>query len=231
MIPTRRERLRSATLDEIKSTAWQQIAEHGAVGLSLREIARRMGMTTPALYRYYPDRDALVTALISDAFASFAEWLEAACNKFASDDHAGRFRALGIAYRQWAIMYPQRYNLIFVTPVPGYRLPPEAESVGQRAFMVVVGTLGAAYQAGKLHISTGFAQLPPKILKYLKAMFKDRNIPYPPEVFCLAIMAWNQIHGAISLELHGILDSMLNGHKETFFEHQMHETMRQLGFE
>lgn len=228
---TRRERLRSATLAEIKTTAWQQIAEHGAVGLSLREIARRMGMSTPALYRYYPDRDALVTALISDAFASFAEWLEAACEKLPPNDHAGRFHALGIAYRQWAITYPQRYSLIFVTPVPGYQFPPEAESVGQRAFMVVVSTLAAAYYARKLHVSTEFARLPKKMLKYLNAMFKERDIPYPPEIFCLAIIAWDQIHGAISLELHGILDSMLNGYKEIFFEHQMHETMRQLGLE
>ncbi|HEX2995618.1 MAG TPA: TetR/AcrR family transcriptional regulator [Anaerolineales bacterium] len=228
---TRRERLRNATLDEIKTTAWQQIAEHGAAGLSLREIARRMGVSTPALYRYYPDRDALVTALIIDAFASFAEWLESERDKILPDDHAGRFRALGMAYRQWAITYPQRYNLIFVTPIPGYRIPPEAETVGQRAFMVVVDILASAYAAGKLRISAEFIKLPKAMLGYLKSMFKERSIPYPPEVFCLAIVAWNQIHGAISLELHGILDSMLNGHKEAFFEHQIHETMRQLRFE
>jgi AcrR family transcriptional regulator len=190
-----------------------------------------MGVSTPALYRYYSDRDALVTALTIDAFNSFTEWLEAACNKFPPDDHTGRFRALGIAYREWAISNPQRYNLIFITPVPGYRMPLEAEAVGQRSFMVVLNILGAAYAAGKLRISPEFAQLPAGMLRYFKGMFKERNVPYPPEVFCLAIVVWNQIHGAISLELHGILDSMLNGYKEIFFEHQMHETMRQLGLE
>ncbi len=77
MTQTRRERARDATREEILSTAWKQIGEVGAVGLSLRGIAREMGMTAPGLYRYYKDRDALVTALLMDAFTSFTASLEA----------------------------------------------------------------------------------------------------------------------------------------------------------
>ncbi len=76
MTQTRRERIRVSTLEEIKSTAWKQAAEQGAASLSLRAIAREMGMTAPGLYRYYKDRDALVTALLMDAFDSFSTALE-----------------------------------------------------------------------------------------------------------------------------------------------------------
>ena len=76
MTQTRRERIREATIDEIKSTAWKQVGETGAATLSLRAIAREMGMTAPGLYRYYKDRDALVTGLLIDAFDSFSAALE-----------------------------------------------------------------------------------------------------------------------------------------------------------
>src|SRR5512136_194807 len=109
MYPPRRERLRTAAIEEIKATAWQQIAEQGAASLSLREIARRMGMTAPAIYRYYPDRDALVTALIIDAFAAFAEAMETARDALPPGDHVGRFRAIATAYRRWAVTNPQKY--------------------------------------------------------------------------------------------------------------------------
>jgi len=101
MTQTRRERIRTATIDEIKSTAWKQATEQGAAALSLRAIAREMGMTAPGLYRYYPDRDALVTALLMDAFDSFSAALETARDNCAADNHIGRFRAICKAYFEW----------------------------------------------------------------------------------------------------------------------------------
>ncbi len=85
MAQTRRERIRVSTIDEIKTTAWKQVAEQGAASLSLRAIAREMGMTAPGLYRYFKDRDGLVTALLIDAFDSFSTTLE-----FGSRDMRGR---------------------------------------------------------------------------------------------------------------------------------------------
>jgi AcrR family transcriptional regulator len=94
MNPNRREKRRAATVDEIRATAWKQIGEMGAASLSLRGIAREMGMTAPALYRYYKDRDALVTALLVDAFTAFGNALEGARDARAAEDHVGRFRAM-----------------------------------------------------------------------------------------------------------------------------------------
>src|SRR5215510_10304073 len=109
--------------EAIKETAWKQIAEFGAPALSLRAIARELKITAPAIYNYFPDRDALVTALIIDAFTSFGDWQIEARDSVPAEDLGERFKAIGLAYRNWARTYPQRYQLIFGTPIPGYETP------------------------------------------------------------------------------------------------------------
>src|ERR1051326_3182084 len=109
--------------EAIKETAWKQIAEFGASALSLRAIARELKITAPAIYNYFPSRDDLVTALIVDAFTSLAESQKQAVASISGNKLEARLSALGIAYRDWAIAYPQRYQLIFGTPIPGYEAP------------------------------------------------------------------------------------------------------------
>ena len=150
MNPNRREKKRTATLEEIRATAWKQIGEMGAASLSLRGIAREMGLTAPALYRYYKDRDALVTALLIDAFTAFSDVLEAGRDAFAVDDHAARFRAMCKAYFRWAAQNPQRYALLFGTPIPGYLFAEELGPVAQRSFLILQGVIGEAHAAGKI---------------------------------------------------------------------------------
>ncbi|MGE5774680.1 MAG: TetR/AcrR family transcriptional regulator, partial [Chloroflexota bacterium] len=107
----------------IVETAWKQVAESGAPALSLRAIARELKITAPAIYNYFPDRDALVTALIIDAFTSFGDWQIAARDASPETNLKGRLEAIGLAYRDWALTFPQRYQLIFGTPIPGYTAP------------------------------------------------------------------------------------------------------------
>ncbi len=107
--------------ESIKDAAWRQITGEGVSSLSLRKIARELHISAPAIYNYFPDRDALVTALIIDAYASFGDFQLLAKESYPqSDQIIERFRATGLAYRQWALDYPHRYLLIFGTPVPGY---------------------------------------------------------------------------------------------------------------
>src|SRR5512134_3230876 len=103
--------------EAIRDTAWKQIAEFGAASLSLRAIARELKISAPAIYNYFPDRHALVTALIIDAFTSFGDWQIEARDSISADDPAERMKAIGLAYRAWAHKYPQRYQLIFGTPI------------------------------------------------------------------------------------------------------------------
>src|SRR5512138_2271876 len=103
----------------IKDAAWSQIAQHGAAALSLRAIARDLGITAPAIYNYYRRRDDLVTALVIDAFTSFGDSQITARDAVAATDPVGRLSALGLAYRQWAMANRPRYQLIFGAPIPG----------------------------------------------------------------------------------------------------------------
>jgi AcrR family transcriptional regulator len=127
----------------IKESAWQQIGKKGAASLSLRGIARSLDITAPAIYNYFPNRDALVTALIVDAFRSFGDAQINAIASLPDEEHALRLRTLGLAYRQWAVDHPQRYQLIFGTPIPGYHAPVEITGpVAARGLAALVGGAG-----------------------------------------------------------------------------------------
>src|SRR3954447_19221085 len=113
----RRERIRAETHDEIMNIARKQIAAQGAAALSLRAIARDMGMSAPAIYRYFASRDDLLTALILETYNRLADTLEAAIGQLPEDDYRGRFLAFSHAYRNWAVANPQDYMFIFTTSV------------------------------------------------------------------------------------------------------------------
>jgi AcrR family transcriptional regulator len=111
--------VRAATIEEIKETATRMLREHGA-DLRFADIARDMGMTAPALYRYFADRDELLSALMVDGFQEMSDTLTAALDTAAPDDLAGRIRAAAIAYRDFAKADPSRFSLLFGLPNPGF---------------------------------------------------------------------------------------------------------------
>lgn len=198
-----RPQRRSSTSDlreRIVAAAWEQIAAEGAPALSLRAIARALEITAPAIYNYFPDRDALVTALIVEAFNSFADDLIAALEPFSQTDHAGRLRGLGLAYRQWAISYPERYQLIFGTPIAGYTAPLDiTQPVAGRSLLVLMNVLMAAHAAGKLRPETGCVLSP-----QIRAMFADwqqQRGAADEQVQFLALSIWAYVHGLVLVEI------------------------------
>ncbi len=189
--------------ERIIAAAWAQIASDGAPALSLRAIARDLHITAPAIYNYFPDRDALVTALIVAAFASFANAQETAVADLPSTDHAARLLALGHAYRQWAITYPERYQLIFGTPIAGYHAPLEMTSpAAARGLTVIVGVLAAAGAAGKLQVEQALP-MPPEVEAMLRQWQSSRAPNVSLMALYLALMMWAQVHGLVSLEIGG----------------------------
>ncbi|MFZ5881582.1 MAG: TetR/AcrR family transcriptional regulator [Chloroflexota bacterium] len=228
MTQTRRERNRLSTIDEIKSTAWRQVGELGAASLSLRAIAREMGMTAPGLYRYYADRDALVTALLIDAFDSFSAALESARDACPADDHAGRFLAIGRAYFQWGAANPQKYLFLFGTPIPGYQFSGEVGPSAQRSFLVLQGVLGEAAAAGKLSGADSALGLPTSLQSQYE-MLGQYGMPYTPEVTHLALIVWAVIHGITSLHLYNYLDGFLGGQLPSFVDHELETLAQRLG--
>lgn len=186
--------------EAIKETAWKQIAETGAATLSLRSIARELGITAPAIYNYHPDRDALVTALIVDAFTSLGESQQAAIDALPADDNVARFSALGIAYREWAITYPQRYQLIFGTPIPNYVAPANITMPAAAcAIIPSTNTLQALYSEGKLKVER-MAKLTPELESMLEA-WKNNGGNADVEVLYLTAVVWSRVHGLVMLEI------------------------------
>ena len=183
----------------IKDAAWNHIAKEGAPALSLRAIARDLTITAPAIYNYFPDRDALVTALIIDAYTSFGDSQLAARDEIPPDDLIGRMNAIGLAYRQWAHKYPQRYELIFGTPIPGYQAPIEVMPSAARSLNALVAVVEQVRLAEKLQI---------KFFPKVKAEFKvgfEMWKKYLGDVDILslsvAMIIWARVHGIVSLEI------------------------------
>lgn len=188
----------------IKDAAWQQIAEFGAPALSLRAIARALGVTAPALYNYYPRRDDLVTALIVDAYTSFGDAQLAARDAVPPADLARRLLAIGVAYRQWALTHPQRYQLIFGAPMPGYAAPLDRVlPAGARALSGLVSVIEALRLAGRLRVGE-FPQIRPGY-KAQFAQWKKYGGPADPLSLSVALLVWARVHGLVSLEIAGSL--------------------------
>lgn len=201
--PTKKKQI--ANLQEaIKETAWKQIAEFGAPALSLRAIARELKITAPAIYNYFPSRDDLVTALIVDAFTSLADSQKAAIETISSSKTTKRFTALGLAYRDWALQYPQRYHLIFGTPIPGYEGPAET-TVPPAAWALVplIETIQTLYNAQYLNL-VNLARPTSALKSILEAWQKfvsDSGLEVEMEVLYLAYVIWSRVHGLVTLEL------------------------------
>lgn len=190
--------------EAIKDTAWKQIAGYGAPALSLRAIARELKITAPAIYNYFPDRDALVTALIIDAFTSFGDWQLEARDSVHADDPGGRMKAIGLAYRDWAHAYPQRYQLIFGTPIPGYEGPVDKIFPSSaRSLSALVSVVEGLRVAGKLKVDSF-----PKIKSEYKVTFEMwKTYGGEADVLSLsvAMVIWSRVHGIVSLEIGGNL--------------------------
>ena len=190
--------------EAIKETAWKQIAEYGAPALSLRAIARELKITAPAIYNYFPDRDALVTALIIDAFTSFGDSQLNARDSIPEANLGGRFKAIGLAYRNWAHTYPQRYQLIFGTPIPGYQGPPEKILPSSaRSISALLSVVESFRAAEKLNVATS-----PPIKDEYKAyyeMWRSQVGNIHPLSAFVAMIIWARVHGVVSLEIQGNL--------------------------
>jgi AcrR family transcriptional regulator len=228
--PNRRRRRRRATINEIKTTAREQITEDGAANLSLGAIARAMGMTAPALYRYFNNRDALVAALIADAYDSMADALEQAVGEQEPEDYAGRFFALMLGYRRWAVAHAAEYALMFGPSLESPELP--AATIGRatmRNLRVMVQLFRAAQAAQRLTIPQPYQTPSPALRQALVAMrsaLGDAEIPL--EILALSFATWLPAHGLVWEELHGHLPKFLFASGE-LYEMEIGVMARRLG--
>ncbi len=150
----RRERLRTETTAEIKSVAMGLMAAGGPDAITLRAIAREMGMTANAIYGYFATRDDLVTTLVHDVYTALADTVDAAWEATSQQDAGSRIQAWATAFRDWALANPQGFRLIYGDPVPGYQAPAggPAPDAARRVCTGLTALAAAAWpQAGRLY--------------------------------------------------------------------------------
>jgi len=201
----RRARRRAWTREEIKASALRQLAEHGVEGLSLNAIAKELGMTGPALYRYVTSRDELLADLVVDAWEELADALERAAEGSAGAAAAERLGALGMAYRAWAIAQPHRYRLALQTRLGSGELAPDRViPAAQRAMAVILDAVEALPKARRARV-----ELPAELGAELEAWTERAGgSPRRPAILLRGILFWSRLHGLISLELDHHLASM-----------------------
>lgn len=221
--PTPRERARAQTIADIVRLGREHLAVHGAAALSLRAVARDLGVVSSAVYRYVESRDELLTLLLIDAYNELGDEVDAAVESAAAQVYAAQFHALGKAVRSWALREPASYALLFGSPVPGYQAPGERTTIpGTRVIVRLVGIFDAAYRAGALTAEVGPAVvIPPKLAKDLAGIRAEMGLVAPDASLARGVLAWTSLFGAVSFEVFGQYGADTFAARDELFEHQL----------
>ena len=220
--PTPRERARARTIEDIVRLGREHLALHGAAALSLRAVARDLGVVSSAVYRYVGNREELLTLLLIDAYTELGDEVDAAVAALPATDFAGRFGALGAAVRRWALREPARYGLLFGSPVPGYRAPAERTTgPGTRVIYALMALLDGAYRAGQLTVPGGQAAVEPPLAADLERIRSGMGLAVPDPLLARGALVWTSLFGAISFEVFGQYGAGTFAAADHLFAHHM----------
>ncbi|WP_122817279.1 TetR/AcrR family transcriptional regulator [Nocardioides pantholopis] len=203
MAPTPRAVNRAELTRAILDSATRQLAEVGPAALSVRAVARDLGLASSAVYRYVDSRDELLTRLLVRSYETLGAAAEGAVAPIDADDHAGRFAALAHALRGWARAHPHEYALLYGTPVPGYAAPADTVPSAMRITRALLGVVADAQAAGlrpPTALEPGSAEA--AALEPVLAMTDPR---LRPATAARGLMAWANLVGHVSQELFGHL--------------------------
>ena len=178
-----------------KLTIGQLLATKGSEGVVLREVARVMGQTSSALYRYFANRDELLTALVLDAYNELGAYVEAAERKLARKDLEDRFYVAARAIRRWAIRHPHRYGLIFGTPIPNYDAPEETIAAASRV-AVVLALIILDIPSRELVVRDNGVKA-----SDLEEALSQALPTLSPAQRSRALLVWSSIYGLVSFEI------------------------------
>jgi AcrR family transcriptional regulator len=197
-----RERYRAQVRAEVKQAALRQLAESGPAGLSVSAIGKELGVSGPALYRYFAGRDELLTELVIDAYNDLTDALSAAISRAPGQEPAARLEAMARGYRSWALAEPHRYRLLFGPPLPGYDAHAERlVAASQAAMNLLIGTLR---ELGNRPPAPPSQPLTSQLTAWAHALALDVD----PAIALRAILIWSCLHGLVSLEIAGNFASM-----------------------
>ena len=222
---TARSRARAELTEEIKAVARRHLAEQGSAALSLRAVAREVGMVSSAVYRYFPSRDDLLTALIIDAYDAIGAAAEQALDARRRGTVAVRWVAVCRSIRAWALAHPHEYALIYGSPVPGYAAPPDTIDPATRVALALLQIVVDGAASGEIAEPDAFA-----VPRAVRADFAALRVAAPgvsDAVLTRALLAWSQLFGSISMEMFGHLHNVIHDY-DAYFDLQMREAARNL---
>ena len=233
---TRRDRVRAATVTEIKDTARRILVAEGMAGLSLRAIARDMGMTAPALYRYFASREELLVDLIADLYEELTGAMVAARDAQPAGDLGARLTAVSRTFRSWSIGHQPEFGLLFGTPPPGPAAPGDAGHGQTRAhaagvrFGQVFGELVAQVYLTRPFPVPAEEDLDPALRRQLAHWGESFPVRLPLGVMQVFLSCWIRLYGSVTMEIFGHLKFAVDD-AEPIFEAELADAARLLGFD
>jgi AcrR family transcriptional regulator len=227
-IPTARARARAEISAEILGEARRQVAAEGAPGLSLRAVARALGMASSAVYRYFPSRDDLLTELIVESYDALGAVAEQAADPGTGGDLAERWRRTGRALRDWALAHPHEYALLYGSPVPGYRAPERTVGPASRVTLALAGLVQEAAHQGRAPEGDRGPALSPALAADAARLAELALPDADPVTVARALLAWTQIFGLLSFELFGHLTGVVED-PAALFDRALEETAAATG--
>lgn len=223
--PSRRARVRAQTTAEIKAMARRHLVEHGVGGVQLRAIARDLGMTAPALYRYFDSHEALLTALVIDLYDEVADVVEAAADPSVGEPWQ-RLGDAARAFRQWSVTHPREFILLFGSPIPGVGVEPDSpDKASAQRFGQAFGRLFV-----EMWEARPFPTLPvdASLEGPLRAYAEHVGVDLPVEALAVFVSSWIRLYGAVTMEVFGHISFVL-ADAEPMFERELVALARDLG--
>ncbi len=214
---TKRQENRDQITAEIMDAARRQLADVGAAALSLRSIAREIGMVSSAVYRYVESRDELLTRLIVEAYDALGATAERAAAEHADSDDSDRWVATATAIREWATEHPHEYLLLYGSPVPGYAAPTDTVVPGTRVTFALVSIVRDAHAGGRLDApSPSPGTIDDDLADDLITLNEVSELPVAPATTLAFLAAWTQLFGLIGFELTNQTRGMIEHHADLF---------------
>ena len=226
---TPRARARDQTMRDIVRIGRAHLATDGAAALSLRAIARDLGIVSSAVYRYVQSRDELLTLLVIDGYDELGDAVDTALASVAESDHARRLAVIGRAVRAWALAEPATYALLFGSPVPGYQAPAERTTgPGTRVIYRLVEVWEAAWVAGVVR-ATEQTVTPRRFSRDLARIRRELGITAPDELIARGLLMWAALFGCISFEVFEQYGPDAFSQPQDLFEHQLAALIEMVG--
>ncbi|MEV4175502.1 TetR/AcrR family transcriptional regulator [Nonomuraea sp. NPDC049709] len=227
---SRRERVRQATLAEIRATARRLLIEQGPAAVTINAVAREMGMSGPALYHYFAGHDDLVAAVTVDFYRELTETIRAAREAYPREEPGRRLLAACRAMRRWAITHRAEFGWVFASPIRGERrLDSPRDRAGQDFERAFVEEIAQLWEARPFPVPAP-EELDPSIRAQLETYAQAAGLTLPVEVIHVFLSCWIRLYGLLCMEVLNQLDFAYSD-LEPMFEDCLRELAPRLGLD